>query len=280
MREVHSNLIMNAVRRLWVEANTVLGEDIRAALSRAAQTDASPLSRELLGRVLENDQLAWTRGLPVCRDTGLASVTVRLGQEVHIIGGFLEDAVNEGLRRGQAEGHFGSVAVSDPIRRATSGEPCPALLRVELTAGDGLEITVAAEGGESENATVLRMLSPAVSREELCAVVTEIVRQAGTTPCPPFLIGVGLGSDAAGAVELSKRALRREVGRQNELDEYAKLEEELTERVNALGIGAQGMGGSVTALDVHVLSAPTHKSCFPCAVSLESYAVRRASEIL
>lgn len=280
MREVHSNLIMNAVRRLWVEANTVLGEDIRAALRDAAEREESPLSRVVLERVLENDQLAWTGGLPICQDTGLASVTVRLGQEVHIIGGFLGDAVNEGIRRGQAEGHFGGSTVSDPIRRATTGDNCPALLRVELVAGDGLEIEVAAEGAESENATLLKMLSPAVSREELCATVTELIGRVGTTPCPPYLVGVGLGSDAAGAVELSKRALRRKVGERNGLDEYAALEEELTRQLNGLGLGAQGLGGSVTVLDVHVLSEATHKGCLPCAVSVESYAVRRASEIL
>lgn len=280
MRELHSNLIMNAVRRLWVEANTVLGEDIRSALRDAAQGEDSPLGRALLERVLENDQLAWTKGLPICQDTGMASVTVRLGQEVHITGGFLGDAVNEGLRRGQMEGHFGGSMVSDPLRRVSTGDNCPALLRVELVAGDSVEITVAAEGGESENATVLKMLSPATSREELCGVVTEIVRAVGTTPCPPYLVGVGLGSDAAGAVELSRRALRRRVGERNELDEYATLEEELIRHLNGLGLGAQGLGGSVTVLDAHVLSEATHKRCLPCAVSVESYAVRRATEIL
>lgn len=280
MRELHSNLIMNAVRRLWVEANTVLGEDIRSALRDAAQREDSPLGRALLERVLENDQLAWTKGLPICQDTGMASVTVRLGQEVHITGGFLGDAVNEGLRRGQMEGHFGGSTVSDPLRRVSTGDNCPALLRVELVAGDSVEITVAAEGGESENATVLKMLSPAISREELCGVVTELVKNVGTTPCPPYLVGVGLGSDAAGAVELSRRALRRRVGERNELDEYATLEEELIRHLNGLGLGAQGLGGSVTVLDAHVLSEATHKRCLPCAVSVESYAVRRATETL
>lgn len=280
MREVHSNLIMNAVRRLWVEANTTLGEDIRTALAQAAQSEGSPLGRELLEKVLENDQMAWTQGLPICQDPGMAVVYVRLGQEVHITGGFLGDAVNEGLRRGQAEGHLRGSMVSDPLERIPTGDSCPARLRLELTAGDGLEITVAPAGFEGENATLLKMLPPLSPRKAIFELATQAVKAAGTTPCPPFIVGVGLGGTAQDAVELSKKALLLPVGEHSSAPDYAGLEEELAEQLNGLGIGPQGLGGTTTVLGVRVLAAPTHVGCLPCAVSLESYATRRATEIL
>lgn len=280
MREIGYDLIMNAVRRLWVEANTVLGEDIRAALAQAAQTEGSPLGRELLEKVLENDQLAWTQGLPICQDPGMAEVTIRMGQEIHITGGFLGDAVNEGLRRGQAEARLRGSMVSDPLERMATGDNCPAQLRLELTAGDGFEITVAAAGFQGENATVLRMLPPLSPTKAIVETVVQAVKAAGTTPCPPFLVGVGLGGTAQGAVELSKQALRLPVGEGNPLPVYAALEKELTDRLNSLGIGPQGLGGTTTVLGVHVLSGPTHVGCLPCAVSLESCTLRRASDVL
>lgn len=280
MREVHSNLIMNAVRRLWVEANTTLGEDIRSTLAKAVQTEGSPLGRELLQKVLENDQMAWTQGLPICQDPGMAVVYIRLGQEVHITGGFLHDAVNEGLRRGQAEGHFRGTMVSDPLERIQTGDNCPARLRVELTAGDGLEITVAPAGYEGENATLLQMLSPISPKKSVMDVVIQAVKAAGTTPCPPFIVGVGLGGTAGEVVELSRKALLLPLGERHPAPEYARLEEELEEQCNGLGIGPQGLGGTTTVLGVHILAGPTHVSCLPCAVSLESYATRRATETL
>ncbi|MDE6108188.1 MAG: fumarate hydratase [Oscillospiraceae bacterium] len=280
MREVHSNLIMNAVRRLWVEANTTLGEDIRTALARAAQQEGSPLGREILEKVLENDQMAWTQGLPISQDPGMAVVYVRLGQEVHITGGFLADAVNEGIRRGQAEGHFRGTMVSDPLERIQTGDNCPARLRVELTAGDGLEITVAPAGYEGENATLLQMLSPISPKKSVMDVVIQAVKAAGTTPCPPFIVGVGLGGTAEEAAELSRKALLLPLGERHPSPEYARLEEELEKQCNGLGIGPQGLGGTTTVLGAHILSKPTHVGCLPCAVSLESYATRRATEIL
>lgn len=280
MREVHYNLIMNAVRRLWVEANTTLAEDIRAALAEAARNEGSPLGRELLEKVLENDQMAWTQGLPICQDPGMAVVYVRLGQEVHVTGGFLADAVNEGIRLGQAEGHFRGSMVTDPLERRQTGGNEPALLRLELTAGDGLEITVAPAGAEGENSTLLTMLPPLSSRKAIADLALQAVKAAGTTPCPPFIVGIGLGGTAQDAVELSKQALLLPLGERSPHPEYAKLEEELEEQLNALGIGPQGMGGTTTVLGVRVCAKPTHTGCLPCAVSLESYAVRRATEIL
>ena len=280
MRQLQSNLIMNAVRRLWVEANTTLGEDIRSALARAAQTEESPLGRELLGKVLENDQLAWTRGLPICQDPGMAVVYIRMGQEVHIEGGFLGDAVAEGLRRGQMEGHLRGSMVSDPLHRLSTGDNCPGLVRLELVAGDSFSSTVAPSGFEGENATVLNMLPALPSWDRIFQVVVEAVKAAGTTPCPPFLVGVGLGGTAQDAIELSKRALLLPVGESNPQSEYARREEELLQQLNGLGVGPQGLGGSTTALDAHILGMPTHIGCLPCAVSLESYAVRRATEML
>lgn len=280
MREIHSNLIMNAVRRLWVEANTVLAEDIRAALARATQAEESPLGRELLEKALENDQLAWTQGLPICQDPGMAVVYVRMGQEIHITGGFLQDAVEEGVRRGQAEGHLRGSMVSDPLERLQTGTNCPAMLRLELTAGEDFTITVAPAGFEGENATVLKMLSPVSAKQAIIDLVVQAVKAAGTTPCPPFIVGVGLGGTAQDAVELSKKALLLPLEERSLVPDCAKLEEELLSQLNGLGIGPQGLGGTTTALGVHVLAKPTHLGCLPCAVSLESYATRRATEIL
>ena len=280
MREIGYDRIRDAVQRLWVEANTVLGEDVRAALARAAQTEGSPLGRELLEKVLESDQLAWTQGLPICQDAGMAEVTIRLGQEVHITGGFLGDAVNEGLRRGQAEAHLRGSMVSDPLERMATGDNCPARLQVELTAGDGFGITVAAAGSQGENATVLRMLPPLSPTKAIVETAVQAVKAAGTTPCPPFLVGVGLGSTAQGAVELSRQALRLPVGESSPAPEYAALEKELTEALNSLGIGPQGLGGTTTVLGVHVLAGPTHVGCLPCAVSLEGCLLRRAWDVL
>lgn len=280
MRELHCNLIMDAVRQLWVEANTVMPPDIRSALEHAAAAEESPLGRELLERFLADDQMAWTQGKPITQDTGLAVVYLELGQEVRLVGGDLERAVNEGIRRGSREAGLYPVVVADPFGRSNTGDNTPALLHLTMTAGEGVRLLVAPAGYQEEKATALKVFRAYATREEITGFILETVKSLGADPCPPLLVGVGLGGTVQRALDLSRLALLRPVEERNPDGVYALWEEELMEELNALGIGPQGLGGTITALGVHVLSCPSHQYGAPCAVSLGSYALRRAGMVL
>ena len=280
MREITYQKIVETVAGLCVEANTRLPEDVRRAIVGRRETEASPVGRAILGDLVENFTFAAGKGLPICQDTGMAVVYAELGQEVHITGGLLSDAVNEGVARGYTEGHLRCSVVWDPLRRENTGDNTPAVLHLRLVAGDSLRLTVAPKGFGSENMTRLKMFIPAATAEDIVDFVVESVSLAGSNPCPPVVVGVGLGGTSEVAVGLAKEALLRPLGEENPDPLYAGLEREALEKVNALGIGPQGLGGTTTALGVHILTHPTHIAGLPCAVNLGCHVTRHAGATL
>lgn len=280
MREIAYSEIADAVCGLCIEANTILPADLRCAIEGARAAEASPVGRAILGDLVENYTFAAEKGLPICQDTGMAVVFAQLGQEVHITGGLLEDAVNEGVARGYAVGRLRCSVVGDPLRRENTGDNTPAVLHLQLAAGDKLRLTVAPKGFGSENMTALKMLNPSAGREDILAFIVDAVSRAGSNPCPPVVVGVGLGGTSEQAALLAKTALLRPVGGRSGDPFYAALEAEALERINALGIGPQGLGGSTTALSVCILPAPTHIAGLPCCVNLGCHVTRHASALL
>ena len=280
MREITYQKIVETVAGLCVEANTRLPEDVRRAIVGRRETEASPVGRAILGDLVENFTFAAGKGLPICQDTGMAVVYAELGQEVHITGGLLSDAVNEGVARGYTEGHLRCSVVGDPLRRENTGDNTPAVLHLRLAAGDSLRLTVAPKGFGSENMTRLKMFTPAAGRREIVDFIVESVSLAGSNPCPPVVVGVGLGGTSDRAALLAKRALLRSVDQPSADPFYAEMEAEALARINALGIGPQGLGGRTTALSVAILPAPTHIAGLPCCVNLGCHVTRHASVTL
>ncbi len=273
MREIKSGIITEAVAALCVEANKSLPTSVNAAISNAAEKESSPLAKSILSDIEKNSLKARELDLPVCQDTGMAIVFAEIGQEVHIIGSF-EEAVNLGVKKGYEEGLLRKSIVADPLNRVNTGDNTPALIHTQLVTGDKIKLTVAPKGFGSENMSGIRMLTPADGREGVVAAVLEIVKNASGNPCPPMIIGVGIGSDFEGCALLSKKALCRDLECPNENPFYAELEAELLERVNALGIGPQGFGGRTTALAVNIEMAPTHIAGLPVAVNIGCYVTR------
>ena len=280
MREIRFDDIVTAVREACIKANTVLPDDLCAAIRAAGETEESPVGRAILGDLAENFTFAAQRGLPICQDTGMAVVFLELGQEARITGGLLEDAVDEGVRRGYLEGALRCSVVRDPLRRENTGDNTPAVQYLRLTAGDQLTITVAPKGFGSENMTRLKMFTPAAGRQEILDFIVESVSLAGSNPCPPVVVGVGLGGTSDRAALLAKRALLRSVDQPSADPFYAEMEAEALARINALGIGPQGLGGRTTALSVAILPAPTHIAGLPCCVNLGCHVTRHAGVTL
>ena len=280
MREIRFDDIVTAVREACIKANTVLPDDLCAAIRAAGETEESPVGRAILGDLAENFTFAAQRGLPICQDTGMAVVFLELGQEARITGGLLEDAVDEGVRRGYLEGSLRCSVVRDPLRRENTGDNTPAVQYLRLTEGDRLTITVAPKGFGSENMTRLKMFTPAAGRQEILDFIVESVSLAGSNPCPPVVVGVGLGGTSDRAALLAKRALLRSVDQPSADPFYAEMEAEALARINALGIGPQGLGGRTTALSVAILPAPTHIAGLPCCVNLGCHVTRHASVTL
>lgn len=276
MRTVTAAAITETVARLCVEANTRLPADVEAALAAARETEDWPSACEGLELLQQNLAVAAKRQLPICQDTGMACVFVRLGGGVRIEGDLVA-AVNEGVRRGYEQGYLRKSIVADPLRRVNTGDNTPALLTLEWTAGESLEITVAPKGAGSENMSRLAMLKPADGKEGVRRFVLETVRAAGANPCPPVIVGVGIGGSFDKAALLAKKALLRPLDTPNPDPCYAALEAQLLAEVNTLGIGPQGFGGRTTALGLSIEAAPTHVASLPVAVNMSCHATRRAS---
>ena len=276
MRTLKAEAITEAVARLCVEANTRLPADIVAALDRTRQEEPWPLAKETLGLLWDNMELARERELPVCQDTGMACVFVELGQDVHIEGDF-EAAIHEGVRRGYGEGYLRKSIVADPLRRTNTGDNTPAAITVRLVPGEGCTLTVAPKGFGSENMSRLAMLKPADGVEGVKRFVVETVKLAGPNPCPPIVLGVGVGGSFDKVAYLAKHALLRPVDCSNPDPFYADLERELLEEINALGIGPQGFGGQTTCLGLAIEAAPTHVAGLPVAVNVSCHVTRRAT---
>ena len=277
MREVSVSQVTDLVARLCVEANTVLPRDLRERIEAAQGAETKPLGKAILGDLVENYTLAEESGLPICQDTGMAVVFLSLGQEVHLTGGPLREAVDEGVRRGYREGFLRCSVVADPLRRENTGDNTPAVLYVDVVPGDGVEITVAPKGFGSENMSRIKMFTPAATREDIMDFVVECVRAAGSNPCPPVVVGVGLGGAFVGCALAAKEALAGPMGEANPDPFYREMEEELLERLNGLDIGPQGFGGKTTALVVKVNPRPTHIAGLPCAVNIGCHVTRHAS---
>ncbi len=280
MHQIACEQIIAAVRNLCINANCFLPGDVRRSLCRARETEASPVGRDILGDLTDNYRLADEERLPICQDTGMAVLFVELGQEVQITGGYLEDALNEGVRRGYVDGLLRLSVVADPLRRGNTNDNTPAVIHLRVVKGDMLKITVAPKGFGSENMSVLRMFKPAATLEEIETFIVSAVEQAGANPCPPIVLGVGLGGTSEQVMLLAKRALLREVGAPHPDPFYAEIEGRLLEKINALGIGPQGLGGSTTALAVHIETAPTHIAGLPCGLNMSCHVLRHASAML
>lgn len=277
MREIAVEQIIEAVSGLCRDANINLGADLTSGLEKALAEEESPVGRECLRGIIENAKIARSEGIPVCQDTGMAVIFVEYGQEVVIRGGDFREAVNEGVRRGYRDGYLRKSVVADPLNRVNTGDNCPAVIHTEIVPGDRLRITVAPKGFGSENQSRLGMLTPAQGREGVKEFIIETVSLAGASPCPPLVIGVGVGGTMEMAALLSKKALLRELGTKNPNPYWADFETELLREINDLGIGPQGLGGSITALGVHIIPYPTHIAGLPVAVNISCHVTRHQS---
>lgn len=279
MRNIDAKLIEDTVARLCIEANLCLPDDVTAAIERAEKEELWDGAKKILSLLGDNVRIASEKMLPVCQDTGMACVFLELGQDVHIDGN-IEEAVNNGVRRGYGDGYLRKSVVCDPLRRVNTGDNTPALLSVKLVPGESLRITVMPKGFGSENMSALKMLKPADGVEGVKRFILETVEKAGANPCPPIIVGVGIGGSFDKAAYLAKHALLRPLDESNHDEYYAALEKELLSGINALGIGPQGFGGKTTALAVLIESMPTHVAGLPVAVNISCHATRRKSASL
>ncbi len=281
MREIHTGLIAESVRRLCIESNYYLGDDVLAALRSSREAETSPVGREVLDQILENAEIASNEQMPLCQDCGLTVVFVELGQDVHITGGGLNEAIAEGVRQGYIDGFLRKSIVDHPFSsRVNTNDNTPPVIHTTVVPGDRLKITVAPKGGGSENMSQLAMLKPADGRQGVTDFVVESVRRAGANPCPPIIVGVGVGGSAEKAMWLAKHSLLREVGQPSPDPEVSELEAEILERVNRIGIGPQGFGGLTTALAVHVETFPCHIASMPVAVNIQCHSARHKEVLL
>ena len=280
MRDFPVSEITKAVACLCVEANRSLPADLEASIASASQREENALGRSILCDLCENMRAARELGLPVCQDTGMAVVFAEIGQEVHFTGGSFEEAVNEGVHLGYTEGLLRCSVAADPIRRGNTGDNTPAVIHTRLVPGDRVSLTVAPKGFGSENMSRLQMLTPAATEDDLIAFVAETVRLAGGNPCPPVVLGVGIGGDFEQCALLAKTALCRPVSERNKDPFYAELEEKMLRAVNETGVGPQGFGGDTTALAVNIEWAPTHIAGLPIAVNVGCHVTRHRSLVL
>ena len=277
MREIDSSLISEVVARLCIDANYHLPPDMKKQIISSSKEESWETASIILDQIIENFNIADENLQPICQDTGLACVFLSIGQDVHIKGN-LEDAVNEGVRKGYSQGYLRKSVVSDPLKRVNTGDNTPAMIYYDICPGDKLKITVAPKGFGSENMSQIKMLKPSDGIEGVKDFVIKVVEDAGPNPCPPIVVGVGIGGTFDKAAYLAKKALMRPVDQRNGEDFYAELEEELLEKINALGIGPQGFGGRTTALAVNIEKFPTHIAGLPVAVNINCHVTRHMTE--
>lgn len=280
MREINSKTITDTVARLCIKANMNLPCDLIEKIQECTKTEEHPLAKSVMKDIDDNITAAKALGIPICQDTGMAVVFAEIGQDVHITGESFEDAINEGVRKGYEEGLLRKSVVADPLKRINTGDNTPAIIHTRITKGDEIKITVAPKGFGSENMSGIKMLTPAAERSGVINAVLDIVKKAGSNPCPPMVVGVGIGGDFEQCALLSKKALLRDVNTPNPDLFYAELEEELLYDINKLGIGPQGFGGKTTALAVNIETAPTHIAGLPVAVNIGCHVTRHATEII
>lgn len=281
MRTVELSEVSALVRKLCIDANYYLPEDIRQSFVKGKEEERSPLGKEIFAEMIANCDLARENQMPVCQDTGMAIVFAEIGREVFLAGeGSLEDAINEGVRQGYIDGYLRLSVVSDPLRRENTNDNTPAVVYTSIVAGDKVKITVAPKGFGSENMTAMKMFTPAATKEQIVDFIAQACVGAGSNPCPPIVIGVGLGGTSDKAAYLAKRALLRPVDMKNEDALYAEMEQQILDKVNASGVGPQGLGGTVTALACAIEPFGTHIAGLPCVVNISCHVTRHAQAIL
>ena len=280
MREIDAEEITRNIKEMCIRANYFLSPDMQRAFERAADTESSPLGKRILEQLKENLKIAGTDQIPICQDTGMAVVFIRLGQDVHIAGGSLREAVNEGVRQGYTEGYLRKSVVADPLERKNTGDNTPAVLHVEITDGDSVEITVAPKGFGSENMSRIFMLKPADGIEGVKESVIAAVRDAGPNACPPVVVGVGIGGTFEKCALMAKHTLTRSPDERSEIPYVRELEEELLDKINHLGIGPGGLGGRITALAVIIETYPTHIAGLPVAVNMCCHVNRHIHRVI
>ena len=276
MREIQASVITDTIERLCIEANQVLPDDIKKSIQACRASEDGEIACGILDNIIENYQIAENEQVPICQDTGMACVFLEIGQDVHFVGGDLTDAINEGVRRGYDKGYLRKSVVKDPVRRGNTGDNTPAMIYTEIVPGDQVKITVGPKGFGSENMSALKMFTPSATREDIVNFVVETVSKAGSNPCPPITVGVGIGGDFELSAILAKKALCRDLKIRNPKPLYADMESEMLERINKLGIGPQGFGGTVTALYVNIEQYPTHIAGLPVAVNIGCHVTRHA----
>ncbi len=279
MREIEYATVVDEVARLAIEANCILGEDIKERVMQAREIEESPLGKEVLTQILENAEIAKREMLPICQDTGIAVVFVEMGEEVKVKGG-LSAAINEGIRKGYKEGYLRKSVVADPLRRKNTNDNTPAVIYTQIVSGDKLKITVMPKGGGSENMSEVKMLTPAAGMEGVKKYVIDRVERSGANPCPPIIVGVGIGGTMEMCALQAKKTLLREIGSNHPDPFYDQMEKELLEEINKIGIGPQGFGGRTTALAVFISAFPCHIASLPVAVNINCHAARHKSVTL
>lgn len=280
MREIDVKTIEEKTAELCIRANYHLGDDVRACIAGMEKEESWDVAREVLRSIGENIAIAEEGVFPLCQDTGMACVFLEIGQDVHLTGGLLEDAVNAGVRKGYGEGYLRKSIVCDPLRRVNTGDNTPAYIHTEIVAGDKIRITVAPKGFGSENMSRIKMLPPSAGEKGVKDFIVEAVEAAGANPCPPVIVGVGIGGTFDKAALMAKKALLLPADSRNEDEYYADMEEELLERINSLGIGPQGFGGRTTALAVNIIAAPTHIAGLPVAVNINCHVSRHEEAVI
>ena len=280
MRTLHTDEIINAVRDMCIDANLYLAEDMDTRIRQAAQDEDGALGKQILGQLVENMEIAAKERIPICQDTGMAVFFVNVGQDLHIEGMNLTDAINEGVRRGYTEGYLRKSVVADPLLRENTKDNTPAIIHYDIVPGDALEITIAPKGFGSENMSKVYMLKPADGEEGVKEAVLDAVKNAGPNACPPMVVGVGLGGDFELAAKLAKKALTRAAGSHSDKEHIARIEDELLSMINSTGIGPGGLGGKTTALAVNIETYATHIAGMPLAVNMCCHVNRHMTKVL
>ncbi len=266
--------VREQIKEMCIDANYNLGDDVIKAFKKALETEESPTGKNVMEQLLTNAEIAKNEQVPMCQDTGFAVIFVELGQEVNFIGGDLTEAINEGVRQGYTEGYLRKSIVDDPIKGVNTKDNTPAIIHIDIVPGDKVKLTIAPKGGGSENMSTVKMLKPADGREGIINFVVDHVKGAGPNPCPPIVVGVGIGGTFEKVAYLAKKSLLRSLGEPNQDPFYAEMEKEILEKVNKLGIGPAGFGGRNTALAVHIETYPRHIASFPAAVNINCHAAR------
>lgn len=280
MRIINSDIITETVAKMCIRANCYLNDDIKSAIKNATESEASDVGRGVLEKLLENAEIASEKEVPICQDTGMAVFFVKIGKEVFIEGDNLTEAINKGVAKGYTEGYLRKSVVADPLERVNTNDNTPAVIHYDFCDGDKIEIIFAPKGFGSENKSQVKMLNPSDGVGGVVDFVVETVKKAGANPCPPMVVGVGIGGTMDKAAELSKKALTRDITKRNEKEYYKKLEEELLQKVNMTGIGPAGLGGTTTAIAINIEVFPTHIAGLPVAVNINCHATRHMIEII